>query len=81
MIVRPAIASTLCVLACLGLGACAGMKLGDTPNRTREIPPGPGLFSGSDGEFVLFGPVVRPKPAAEEAASTERGDANGKSKP
>ena len=35
------------------LGACAEMKPLDY-TEIHEIPPGPGLLSGEDGEFVLF---------------------------
>lgn len=39
----------------LALGACAGG--GDVTSQNKvadEIPPGPGLFSGEDGEFVIY---------------------------
>lgn len=49
---RPAAMLAVLVLA-LALGACAEMKpLDYTPSG--EIPPGPGLFSGKDGEFKVF---------------------------
>ncbi len=42
----------LAVLAA-GLAACSGVQpYSYTP--IDEIPPGPGLFSGEDGEFVLY---------------------------
>ena len=44
------------VLACLLLAACAGveMKPGQKSHARREIPPGPGLLSGKQGEFVIY---------------------------
>ncbi len=35
------------------LGACAELKPLEY-TEIHEIPPGPGLLSGEDGEFVLF---------------------------
>ena len=42
-------------LACLLFGAC-GMEIkpGERSHARREIPPGPGLFTGQEGEFVIF---------------------------
>lgn len=37
----------------LALLACAGGEPLE-PTRADEIPPGPGLFSGEDGEFVIY---------------------------
>ena len=49
---RPAAMLAMILLA-LALGACADTKpLDYTP--AGEIPPGPGLFSGKDGEFKIF---------------------------
>jgi hypothetical protein len=36
------------------LGACAAVKP-MAYTEIHEIPPGPGLLSGEDGEFVLYG--------------------------
>ncbi len=36
------------------LGACAEVKP-MAYTEIHEIPPGPGLLSGEDGEFVLYG--------------------------
>lgn len=44
------------VLAIAGiflLSACAGIKPYE-PTAAGEIPPGPGLLSGKDGEFTIF---------------------------
>ena len=54
------------VLAALVLAACAGAEPFDyTP--VSEIPPGPGLMSGDDGEFVIYGslPAGPGSPPAE----------------
>jgi hypothetical protein len=44
------------ILACLVLAACDGVEIkpGETSHNRRDIPPGPGLVSGEQGEFVLF---------------------------
>jgi len=36
-----------------GLAACSGVKSYEFV-AIDEIPPGPGLFSGEDGEFVIY---------------------------
>ena len=36
------------------LGACAGGEPREPTKVVDEIPPGPGVFSGEDGEFVLY---------------------------
>ena len=36
----------------LGLAGCAAAPFDYTP--VDEIPPGPGLLSGEDGEFVVY---------------------------
>ena len=43
-------------LAFLLLVACAGveMKPGTKSHARREVPPGPGILTGTQGEFVLF---------------------------
>ena len=38
----------------LAVAACADIKPMEY-TEIHEIPPGPGLFSGEDGEFVLYG--------------------------
>ena len=44
------------VLACFVAVSCGGIEIkrGETSHARREIPPGPGLFTGSEGEFVLY---------------------------
>ncbi len=43
-------------LVALGLSACgpASRYVIDQP-QPDEIPPGPGLFTGKDGKFILYG--------------------------
>lgn len=55
----------LCFLA----AGCAGMEMrqGSKSMARREIPPGPGLLTGSQGEFVIF--RVEGAPAGEAPAS------------
>ncbi len=43
------------VLVALGLAACGSAKRFDYQATADEMRPGPGLFSGEDGEFVIFG--------------------------
>ncbi|MFQ5915971.1 MAG: hypothetical protein ACE5JS_22580 [Nitrospinota bacterium] len=42
------------VLLALLLSACASIEPLAFPESGDEIPPGPGLFSGPDGEFVIY---------------------------
>jgi hypothetical protein len=49
---RAAVALAL-VLSAAPLAACADYKPLQPPNNS-AIPEGPGLFTGSDGEWVLF---------------------------
>ena len=44
---------TLLLAACVTLAACADMKPFEPP-KPREIPEGPGLFSGDDGELIIL---------------------------
>ena len=39
-------------LTCLLIAGCAGKPF--EPTKIDEIPPGPGLLSGDDGEFVIY---------------------------
>lgn len=43
-------------LLSLALTACGGVELkpGDTARNSREIREGPGILTGSRGEFVIF---------------------------
>jgi len=49
-------AAILLVAATLALAACGGKPLHTSKwqNSGDDIPPGPGLFSGADGEFVIY---------------------------
>lgn len=42
--------------ACLLLAACAGVEIkrGETSHARREIPPGPGLLTSKQGEFIIY---------------------------
>jgi hypothetical protein len=51
----------------IAVAACAGWEPFDPPVQ-RDIPEGPGLFSGSDGEFAV---EVEVAPAEEEEEKTE----------
>jgi len=42
-----------CLLACQLLAGCGGEPYAYQPSN--ELKPGPGLFSGEDGEFTLIG--------------------------
>ena len=45
-----------CIIAIVGLfllAACSGMKPYE-PTAASEIPEGPGLLSGKDGEFTIY---------------------------
>jgi len=50
-------AAMLIVAAALAVSACGAKPLHTSKwqHGADEIPPGPGLFSGEDGEFVLYG--------------------------
>ena len=43
------------VLVALGLAACGNVKQFDYEPVAGEMKPGAGLFSGDDGEFVIYG--------------------------
>ncbi len=60
-------------LACLLLFACAGveMKPGTKSHARRDIPPGPGILTGEQGEFVLF--RLEGEASEEEAAGEGEG--------
>ncbi len=43
------------ILLCLLVTACGvTMKPGSEPRNRRDIPPGPGVMTGEQGEFVLY---------------------------
>jgi hypothetical protein len=50
------IAAILLVAAMLAVSACGGKPLHTSKwqDGADEIPPGPGLFSGEDGEFIVL---------------------------
>ena len=50
--------------ACFALSGCGGEDW--TYQSDRELQPGPGLFSGEDGEFNLIGPPEKIEKNEEE---------------
>jgi hypothetical protein len=50
--------------ACTALAGCAAEPV--AYHSQNEIPPGPGLFTGPQGAFVLRTYSARPRDAAEE---------------
>ncbi len=66
------------VLACALLLGCAGveMKPGTKSHARREIPPGPGILTGEQGEFVLF--RLEGAPSEEEAAGADEAGKAGR---
>ena len=65
------------VLAGLLLGACGlEIKPGERSHARREIPPGAGLLTGKQGEFVIFriqdeSEAGEPGKASEEPPETQ----------
>ncbi len=57
-----------CLLACQLLAGCGGEPYQYQPDN--ELKPGPGLFSGEDGEFTLIG-----SPKKQEESESEEGGA------
>ena len=58
-----------CLLACQLLAGCGGEPYAYQPDH--ELKPGPGLFSGEDGEFTLIGsPKKQEGREPEEKATT-----------
>lgn len=56
------------LFAGLLLTACAGVEIkpGEKSHARREIPPGPGVLTGQQGEFTIY--------RLEEKAPPERGE-------
>ncbi len=69
------------ILVCLLATACGvTMKPGSEPRNRREIPPGPGIMSGEEGEFVIYRlnrtpPATRASDEAAEAPEEDASDA------
>ncbi len=60
----------LVVLLCLLVVACGvTMKPGKEARNRREIPPGPGVITGEEGEFVIY--RVKRTPPAKKASDEE----------
>jgi hypothetical protein len=47
------------------VASCAGITPYDPPDY-REEPPGSGLFTGADGEFVIYQKAAEVEPDGEE---------------
>jgi hypothetical protein len=65
---------------CLLASGCADieMKPGSKSMARREIPPGPGLLTGSQGEFVIFrleGNPTEAAPSSLPSAPAKEGEA------
>ncbi len=65
--------TALLLVAAVGLFGCAGGETLDFDDPT-NAPPGPGLFSGKDGEFVILG---RSKSETEERTDPRPTDSPG----
>ena len=64
-------ARALVLLGCLGLGACSGFQPVDYDPDHRHNPEMSGVFTGKEGEFVIF---RRKEPQTEP--SSKEADAN-----
>ena len=47
--------SLICAFVVLGLSACGQAKPLGEVEQPGEIPPGPGIFTGKDGRYIIFG--------------------------
>lgn len=56
------------MLAGLIIAGCAEMRPGQTSYNRREIPPGPGLFTSEEGEWVIY---RKQEPVAAEETTEE----------
>ena len=45
----------ICAFVALGLSACGQAKPLGEVEQADEIPPGPGLFTGKDGRYIIYG--------------------------
>lgn len=78
---RQSIRLLAALLAAVLLAACAGIEMrpGETSHARRDNPPGPGILSGKDGEFVLF--RLEAPPRETEAASPAEDKTGGAATP
>jgi len=60
------IVAALVLLLSLSAGGCSGITPDSELRNNREEGPEKGLFSGSDGEFVLVGPAKETVPAEKK---------------
>ena len=64
-------------LALAGLMLCAcglEVKRGERSHARREMAPGPGLFTGQEGEFVIFRVEGAPAEGEEKKEAEEAAD-------
>lgn len=54
--------AVLAVLLCVLVSGCSGITPGGELRNNREEGPEKGIFSGQDGEFVLYGPATEKAP-------------------
>ena len=68
------------LVLCLLVAACGvTMKPGSEPRNRRDIPPGPGIMTGEQGEFVLYRlqrtpPASKPSNKGTEPSKGEGAD-------
>ena len=66
----------LVLMLCLLVTACGvTMEPGTEARNRRDIPPGPGILSGDEGEFVIYR-VKRTPPAKKASSNEEEGEAS-----
>jgi len=76
-LIKLAIAAALWTVVLMVAG-CAGITPYDPPDH-REEPPGNGLFSGPEGEFVIYRKVDEPETGSEaDKKSDESSDGEQK---
>ena len=61
------------LVASLFIGGCGGIKPYE-PRNNREEGPQKGVFTGSEGEFVIFRKAEEPKKESEDKKSSSEAD-------
>ena len=56
--------------AVLPVAGCAGITPYDPPDY-REVPPGRGLFTGAEGEFIIYSKTDEPETGKRPDEATE----------
>lgn len=65
----------LMALGVVGLGLLAGCATPPEPfqyEQSNELKPGPGIFTGEDGVYTIYGPP--PKPSGDDAGDSGQKD-------